>query len=128
MARSECACAASRHWRRPEPASLTSDLPGRKAPGLPPQILALRHTGRTDLKRRRNRTNRLAGVSPRQCAFANVFRIGSRHPCWPPFPSMELESEILPTGNPDSGKKQHALATQIASNIAGGETVSATRA
>jgi hypothetical protein len=23
---------------------------------------------------------------------------------------MELESEILPTGNPDSGKKQHALA------------------
>jgi hypothetical protein len=22
---------------------------------------------------------------------------------------MEFESEILPTGNPDSGKKQHAL-------------------
>ena len=27
-----------------------------------------------------------------------------------PFPSMELESEIPPLGNPDSGKKHHALA------------------
>jgi type IV secretory pathway VirD2 relaxase len=27
-----------------------------------------------------------------------------------PIPSTEFESEILPSGNPDSGKKQHALA------------------
>jgi hypothetical protein len=27
-----------------------------------------------------------------------------------PVPSMEFESEIIPSGNPDSGKKQHALA------------------
>src|SRR5882672_7134917 len=92
---------------------VTSDLAGRKAPGLPPQILPLRHTGRTDLKRLGNRTNRLAGVSPRHSAFANVFRIGSRHPCWPPFPSMEFESEIIPAGNPDSGKKQHALGGEL---------------
>jgi hypothetical protein len=26
-----------------------------------------------------------------------------------PVPSMELESEIIPNGNPDSDKKQHAL-------------------
>ncbi|WP_084788666.1 P63C domain-containing protein [Bradyrhizobium sp. Cp5.3] len=26
---------------------------------------------------------------------------------------MELESEILPVGNPDSGKKQHALAPGV---------------
>jgi hypothetical protein len=26
---------------------------------------------------------------------------------------MEFESEILPIGNPDSGKKQHALASTI---------------
>ena len=26
-----------------------------------------------------------------------------------PVPSMELESEIVPTGNPDSDKKQRAL-------------------
>jgi hypothetical protein len=26
---------------------------------------------------------------------------------------MEFESEILPIGNPDSGKKQHALVAQI---------------
>src|SRR5262245_40793904 len=90
---------------------VTADLAGRKAPGITPQILPLRHTGGTDLKRFRNRTNGLARVSPRQCAFADIFRIGSRHPCWPPFPSMEFESEIIPAGNPDSDKKQHALAT-----------------
>ncbi|WP_245330644.1 DUF3788 domain-containing protein, partial [Bradyrhizobium sp. AS23.2] len=33
----------------------------------------------------------------------------SRHPCWPPFASMEFESEIAPSGNPDSAKRQHAL-------------------
>jgi Enoyl-CoA hydratase/isomerase len=93
---------------------VTSDLAGRQASGLPPQILPLRHTGGTDLKRLGNRTDRLAGVSPRQSPFANVFRIGSRHPCWPLFPSMDLESEILPTGNPDSGKKQHALTAEQA--------------
>jgi hypothetical protein len=90
---------------------VASDLARRKASGLSPQILPLRHTGRTDLKRHRNRTNRLTGVSPRQRPFANVFRIRSRHPCWPPFPSMEFESEIPLIGNPDSGKKQRALAS-----------------
>src|SRR5262245_55424163 len=88
---------------------VTADLAGRKPLGIPPQIPPLRHTGGTDLKRFRNRTNGLARVSPRQCAFADIFRIGSRHPCWPPFPSMEFESEIIPAGNPDSDKKQHAL-------------------
>jgi hypothetical protein len=29
-----------------------------------------------------------------------------------PVPSMEFESEITPSGNPDSGKKQHALAVE----------------
>jgi hypothetical protein len=31
----------------------------------------------------------------------------------PTFPSMQLESEIPPVGNPDSGKKQHALVLVI---------------
>ncbi|WP_247458556.1 hypothetical protein, partial [Bradyrhizobium sp. 153] len=88
---------------------VTADLAGRNASGLPPQILPLRHTGRADLKRFCDRTNGLARVSSRKSAFANVFRKRSRHPCWPPLSSMELESEILPAGNPDSGKKQHAL-------------------
>jgi len=45
---------------------VTTDLAGRNASGLPPQILPLRHTGRTDLKRCCDRTNGLARVSPRQ--------------------------------------------------------------
>jgi len=36
-----------------------------------------------------------------------------------PVPSMELESEIIPNGNPDSDKKQHALVVnrQIAKTL-----------
>ena len=52
---------------------MTADLAGRKASGLPPQILPLRHTGRTDLERFGNRTNRLAGVSPRR-AFDDEYQ------------------------------------------------------
>src|SRR5262249_10185126 len=69
-----------------------------------------RHAGWANPQRCGNRTNRLASISSRQSAFAKVFRIGSCHPCWPPFPSMEFESEILPIGNPDSGKKHRTLA------------------
>jgi len=68
-------------------------------------------SGGTDLKHSRNRTNRLASVSKR--AFANIFRIESCHPCWPPFSSMEFESEIPPNGNPNSGKKHHALVGKL---------------
>ena len=91
------------------PLLVTADLAGREPSGLPPQILPLRYTGRTDLKRFCNRTNRFARISPRQREFSKIFRIRSRHPCWPPFASMEFESEIAAAGNPDSGKKQHAL-------------------
>jgi hypothetical protein len=86
-----------------------TDLAGRKTSGLPPQVLPLCHAGGADLKCLRNRTNGLASVSPGKSTFANVFRIGSRHPCWPPRSSMEFESEIRAAGNPDSGKKHHAL-------------------
>jgi hypothetical protein len=79
---------------------VAADLAGRTAPGIPPQILPLCHTGGTDLKRFRYRTDGLACVSPRQSAFANIFRMGSRHPCWTPCPSMEFESEIRPLGIP----------------------------
>jgi hypothetical protein len=79
---------------------VATDLARRDAPGLPPQILPLRYTGGTDLKRCCYRTNRLASISTRQSALANIFRIGSRHPCWPPlFPSMQFESEISSIGN-----------------------------
>ena len=40
-----------------------------------------------------------------------------------PDPSMEFESEIPPNGNPDSAKKQHALAAasiDLPGNIGGG--------
>lgn len=87
---------------------VTADLAGRNASSLPPQILPLRRTGRTDLKRFCNRTNSLAPC------LAKIFRIGSRHPCWSPFPSMEFESDIAAPGNPDSGKKQHVLARRFA--------------
>lgn len=87
-----------------------TDLAGRKTSGLPPHVLPFCHAGGADLKRLRNRTNGLAGVSSGKSALANVFRIGSRHPCWPPLSSMEFESEIRGDGNPDSGKNIMLLA------------------
>lgn len=90
---------------------VATDLAGRNASSLSPQSLPLRDAGGTDLKPCCNRTNRLAGISTRQGALANIFRIGSCHPCWPPpLPSTQFESEIPPLGNPDSRKKQRALA------------------
>src|SRR6516225_8118066 len=54
------------------PFLMAADLARRDPSGLSPQILPLRHTGRTDLKLFRNGTNGLACVSPRQCSFANI--------------------------------------------------------
>ncbi|WP_354101813.1 hypothetical protein [Bradyrhizobium sp. RT5a] len=69
---------------------VTADLVGRNASGLPPQILPLRQTERTDLKRSRNRTNRLARVSPRRSEFVKDLRIGAHHPCRAPDPQHEI--------------------------------------
>jgi len=41
-----------------------------------------------------------------------------------PVPSMEFESEIPPDGNPDSGQKQHALASAFLPVIPGRCTAS----
>lgn len=79
---------------------VTADLAGRKTAGITPQVLPLRHTGRTDLKRLCNRTNALACVRPRQRAFADIFRTGSRHPCWPPIPACSLNQKLFPLGIP----------------------------
>src|SRR5688572_17173228 len=91
------------------PLLVTTDLAGRDAPSLPPQVLPLRHTGRTDLKLFCDRTDRLTRISPPQSTFANIFRKRSRHPCWPPFPSTEFEPGFAPAGNPQIPEKDNML-------------------
>jgi len=95
---------------RQNPLLVAADFAGRDPSGLTPQILPLRHTGRTDLKLFCNGTNGFAGVSPRQRPFTNVFRIRSRHPCWPPVPAWSLNQKFSSQGIPIPVKKQHALA------------------
>jgi len=54
---------------------VTTDLAGRNASPLPPQILSLRYTGGADPKRLCNRTKCLPCVGRCQSAFTSVLRI-----------------------------------------------------
>lgn len=74
---------------------------------IPSQILPLRHAGGADLDRLGNRTNYFPRVSSRQSPFPDVFLIGSRHPCWSPLSSINLNQNSCPR-DPDSIEKQHA--------------------
>src|ERR1700761_5254900 len=94
---------------RQSPLLVTADLARSDASGLPSQAFPLADAGRADPQRLRDRSNRLACISTRQSALADILRIGPAHPCWPPFPSRILESETSTSGNPDSDQKQHAL-------------------
>src|SRR5215470_7338225 len=92
------------------PLLVPADLARSDTSGLPSQALPLADAGSADPERLRDRSNRLACISTRQSALADILRIGPGHPCWPPLPSRTFESETSTSENPDSDQKQHALA------------------
>jgi hypothetical protein len=88
------------------PVEAVDAVQARRQPArLPPKLAPLRHARRSDLKCGRYLADRIARTSPQQRTFTKVFRIRSRHPCWPRSPSTELESEITRFGSPDFFKK-----------------------
>ncbi|MET3909936.1 hypothetical protein ABID59_004293 [Bradyrhizobium sp. S3.3.6] len=87
---------------------VTTDLAGRNASSLPPQILPPRYTGQANLApRQSNEPSPLRPPAPERVHEGLPNRVASS--MLAPFSSMELESEIRPAGNPDSTKQQHAL-------------------
>jgi hypothetical protein len=64
--------------------------------------------GWTDTQGSSNRADRLPSLGTFNGTLTQIFRIGA-HPCWPPQPSTELESEIKPTRESRFNKKQLAL-------------------
>src|SRR3954469_21065215 len=93
---------------------VSADLARRKRTRLALPLDPLRHAGRADPQRYRNRARRLASLEPSHRPLAKILRIRSRHPCWPRLPSTDLESHPAESLNPDSAKPQHALALALA--------------
>src|SRR3954464_5477060 len=88
-------------------------LARRKRTRLALPLDPLRHAGRADPQRYRNRARRLASLEPSHRPLAKILRIRSRHPCWPRLPSTDLESHPAESLNPDSAKPQHALSARL---------------
>src|SRR4051795_265630 len=88
---------------------VSADLARRKRTRLALPLDPLRHAGRADPQRYRNRARRLASLEPSHRPLAKILRIRSCHPCWPRLPSTDLESHPAESLNPDSAKPQHAL-------------------
>src|SRR5690349_13959576 len=117
MAPSECACAASRHWHRTKPASC-DHRPYRAKDSRYPASDSSTSSHRRDCFEALLQLNEPS--RPRQPVSMPVRghlpnRVASS--MLAPVPSMELESEIIPNGNPDSDKKQHALVALAAACV-----------
>src|SRR5829696_7218980 len=81
-----------RRLSRQRPLLVTADLARRERARLALQLHPLRHAGRADPQRRRDRSRRLARLVPGHRSFAKILRIGSRHPCRPPPAPIESRS------------------------------------
>src|SRR5215217_7520265 len=81
-----------RRLSRQHPLLVTADLARRERARLALQLHPLRHAGRADPQRRRDRPRRLARLVPGHSPLAKILRVGSRHPCRPPPARIESRS------------------------------------
>jgi hypothetical protein len=74
---------------------VTAHLAWRQRPGLALPLAPFGDARRTDPQGSSDRADRLASLGTLNGTLTQIFGIGA-HPCWPPQPSTELESEMNP--------------------------------
>ena len=104
-------CAASRPSSHSRSPADQGPIPpphrlGRRAPRLPLALRPLHNARNADLEQPRRLPATPPSFNRRHHPFAQIKRIGSRHPCWPPDPSQHLKSHFDAGGNPSRFRPQ----------------------